>query len=99
MRYIEGHGLVFDGQDTPRADLLAQSRAFLLAAGMHPLDADDALVDRRGLIVRAWIADSDEMVEGPDGVLVVAPHFVQEHHDGAQPVTVVCVHQPLEATV
>lgn len=72
--------LVYDGQDTPRADVLAAARAHLLAADIHPLDADDVLVDRPGLILRAWWG-------GPE------LGFVGEEHPQAQPVTVVNVPQ------
>lgn len=73
--------LVFTGQDTPRTDVLAGARAHLVAAGMHPLDADDALVDRQGLVVRAWW--------GGDEV-----GFVGEDYPDAQPVVVVNVVPP-----
>jgi len=76
-----GAGLVYDGQDNPRADLLAAALAYLLEHGMHRVDAEDMCVDRRGLIVRAWWGGEER-------------GLVQEHHDGAQPVTVVHVHLP-----
>jgi hypothetical protein len=72
------HALVFDGQDASRADVLAKARAHLIATGMHPLDADDAVVDRQGLVVRAWWG-GDEL------------GFVGQDHPDAQPVTVVNV--------
>lgn len=78
MREIPDHGLMFDGHDTPRADLLAAARAHLLGRGMHPLDTDDTLANGPGLTARAWW--------GGDEV-----GFVQSHHEGAQPVTVVHV--------
>jgi hypothetical protein len=76
MRAIPGHGLVFDGHDTPRTELLAAARKYLLEQGAHELDADDQLADRPGLVVRAWWGRDET-------------GFVQEHHDGAQAVTVV----------
>lgn len=68
--------LVYAGQDTERADILAAARELLVAGGNHPLDVDDALVDRQGLVGRAhW-----------GGVEV---GFVGEQYPGAQAVTVV----------
>lgn len=75
MRMI-ANGLMFDGHDTGRAELLAQARAYLIGQGVHPLDADDQLADRQGLIARAWW--------GGDEV-----GFVSPEHPDAQPVTVV----------
>jgi hypothetical protein len=69
-------GLVFDGHDSARPDVLAQARTHLVGAGMHPLDADDVLADRKGLVVRAWWGGDDV-------------GFVGEEHPQAQPVTVV----------
>jgi hypothetical protein len=74
--YTKDGVLVFAGQDTPRADLLAVARTYLIANGVHHLDADDALVDRQGLVVRAHWA-------GPD------VGFCGETHPQAQAVTVV----------
>lgn len=68
--------LVYDGQDTPRADILAAARELLVAGGAHPLDVDDALVDRQGLVGRAWWAG--------EGV-----GFCGEAHPDARAVTVV----------
>ncbi len=68
--------LVFVGQETSRADLLAVARTFLIANGVHHLDADDMLVDRQGLVGRAYWA-------GPD------VGFCGEQHPQAQAVTVV----------
>lgn len=78
MRELPGHGLMFDGHDTPRAEVIDAARAHLLAQGMHPLDVDDMLADRPGLTVRAWWGGDDV-------------GFVGETHEAAQPVTVVQV--------
>lgn len=75
MREIS-NGLMFDGHDTPRAELLDLARAHLIAQGVHPLDADDQLADRQGLVARAWWG-GDEL------------GFVGEQHPDASPVTVV----------
>ena len=72
-----GHGvLVYDGQDTPRAEILAAAREKLLTAGVHQLDADDMLVDRQGLVARAWWAGEDV-------------GFCTDEHPEARAVTVV----------
>lgn len=76
MVYSDGHVLAFDGQDTARAEVLAVARTFLLASGVHQLDADDMLADRQGLVGRAWWA-------GPE------VGFCGEAHPHARPVTVV----------
>lgn len=77
MRNLDGNALMTDGH-VARADAIAQAREFMLAAGMDEIAVDDLLVDRPHLIGRAWWS------EDPG-------HFVQERHDGAQPVTVVHV--------
>lgn len=79
MHAIPHAGYMIDGHDVPRAEALAQVRAALIEAGMSAADADEATVDRPGLVARAWWAG--------DG-------FVQEHHDGAEPVTVVNIAPP-----
>lgn len=84
MRHIPtpGHpSVAFAGQDVGRVEVLAAARAHLIGKGHHPLDVDDALTERPGLVVRAWWSEALGFV-GPD------------HPDGA-PVTV--VNQPLEA--
>jgi hypothetical protein len=78
MRELADHGLIVDGHDLSRAGVLAQARDYLVAKGTDPFDAENKLVDRPGLVVRAWWGD-DEF------------GFVQEHHKGAKPVTVVNV--------
>lgn len=79
MRILKDHGLVIDGHDIRRADVLAQASEFLAEHGMNIHDIEERLIDRPGLIARAWW--DDEL------------GFVQEHHDG-QPVTVVNVDVP-----
>lgn len=75
---------VYTGQDTPRADVIDATRAHLLAAGAHPIDVDDALADRPGLVVRAWWAGADVGFCGawhPDAVAVTVvnlPHGFTE---------------------
>jgi hypothetical protein len=81
---IPDHGYLFTGHDTPRADVLEQVRHLLVAAGTHPLDAEAQTVDRVGLVTRTWWGGDDR-------------GFVQEHHEGATPVTIVNI-APTEAT-
>lgn len=72
-----GHpAVVFAGQDGERAELVGQVREMLLAAGHHPLEVDDVLADRQGLVVAAWW--------GGDAL-----GFVGSEHPDAQPVTAV----------
>ncbi len=72
MRAIEA-GLLVDGHDATRADVLARTRTYLLVSHHH-LDVDEALATAR--VSRAWW--------GGEKV-----GFVQEGHPDAQPVTVV----------
>lgn len=67
---------MFDGHDTGRTELLSQARTYLIGQGVHPLDADDQLADRQGLIARAWWG-GDEI------------GFVSPEHPSAELVTVV----------
>lgn len=78
MRILEGHGLVLDGHDIRRADVLAQATEFLTGLGMSIHDAEERLIDRPGLIARAWWGGDER-------------GFVQENHDDSQPITVVNV--------
>ncbi len=78
MRILEHHGLIVDGHDVRRADVLAQAADFLIGLGVSVHDVEDRLIDRPGLIARAWWGGDER-------------GFVQEHHDGAEPVTVVNV--------
>lgn len=71
----------FDGHGLSRAQALGQARAALTARGTSTWEADDLFIDRPGLVVRAWWGGDDV-------------GFVQEHHDGATPVTVVNVAPP-----
>jgi len=75
MREILGHGLILDGHDTARADVLAQARQHLVDAGVHHLEADDIL-SRPGIVVAAWWGGDDVGFCGRD-------------YPGASPVTVV----------
>lgn len=75
MREIDSHGLMVDGHDTSRADVLAQARQFLLDAGGHHLEVDERLATAR--VSRTWWTKK--------------AGFVQEGHPGAAPVTVVSV--------
>lgn len=84
MRELPDHGLMFDGHDTRRADLVEQARTHLEAHGVHHLDIDEAL-ERPGLVARAWWGGDDI-------------GFVQEGHPNAKPVTVVKAVPPKQAT-
>jgi hypothetical protein len=82
MRQLESDAgrvvLVADGH-TSRRQVLADAAEFLTAElGWDEIRVEDALVDRHGLIARAWILADGET-------------FGQEHHDGAMPVSVVHV--------
>lgn len=86
---LPGVGLVFDGQphpDSPEYDeMLAAAQAWLLESGMSRREAEHHTAWRPGLVAsNAWIADHER-----HGV-----HFVQAHHDGARPVSVVKVPVP-----
>lgn len=77
MREIPDHGLMLDGHDTARGDVLVQARAALLNHGLDAWDADEMLAERPNLLVRTWWG-------GEAG-------FVQADHPDAVPVTVVNV--------
>jgi hypothetical protein len=68
-------GLVWEGQDASRAEILAAAREYLTGRGNHHLDVGDALADRPGLVVAAW--------------WVANAGFTGIGHLGAVPVTVV----------
>lgn len=70
------NGLSYLGQDKSRAEVLAAAREHLIAAGLLPLDVDDILIDRTGLVVAAWWGGNELGFVGADHAL-------------AQPVTVV----------
>jgi hypothetical protein len=70
--------LVEDGHGGRTAIIAAASTYFIGELGWDPVRVEDALIDRPGLIARAWML--------PDGVT-----FGQEHHDGAAAVSVVHV--------
>lgn len=72
--------MVYDGQTMTRADAIAAAKTDLVAAGVDPFAADEMLVDRSGLVQRAWW---DSMAG-----------FVQADYPSAQPVTVVNVVPP-----
>lgn len=76
LTVVQGHGLMIDGQETARSDVLAAAREWLIDHGHHPLDVDGYLVDRSNLVQRAWWA-------GP------AVGFCSEQHPDAAPVTVI----------
>ena len=75
MIHIPGHGLLFDGHDTPRAEVVAAARTHMIGAGMHHLEVDDLLA-QPGAVVAAWWA-GDEV------------GFCGSEHPDAKPVTVV----------
>lgn len=83
IRKIQDHGIVTAGHTAPRSDLLAQARQQLVADGMSPWDAEESVIDRPGLVARAWMASDDV-------------GFCGEDHPDARPVTVVnlCVPTP-----
>lgn len=79
---------VYTGQDTPRADVIDAARTHLLAAGVHPLDVDDALVDRQGLVVRAWWGGTDVGFCGeqhPDAVAVTVVNLPRGFTESSTP--------------
>lgn len=76
-RRVEGPALLIDDH-VPRSDALTAARAHLLAEGYDEWDVDEQLVDRPGLVGRAWWG-GDEL------------GFVGEEHPDAEPVTVVNV--------
>lgn len=80
MRHLPDHGLIIDGHDTPRVEVLAQARAMLRELGVTAWDADEELTPRPGLLSQAWWGGDDA-------------GFVPEDHPGARPVTVVNVHK------
>lgn len=79
MRTIPGHGYIVAGHDVSRAAALAQVRARLIQGGMSEFDAE-GMTDNPRLVVQAWWIDEYG--------------FVQEHHEGAEPVTVVNIPPP-----
>lgn len=80
MREIRDHGLMVDGHDTPRAEVVEGARQHLVDAGIHHLHADDVLA-RPGVVVAAWWGGDEVGFCGPD-------------YPGATPVTVVNVTVP-----
>ena len=84
MRNLDGSVLVSDGH-APRADVIAEARAFMLAAGMDETTVDDLLVDRPGLIGRAWWSEDHGFCNAPND---------DNTHQDPQPVTVVHVEVP-----
>jgi hypothetical protein len=77
VRRVEGGALLIEGH-VPRSGAITAARAYLLAEGMDEWDVDERLVDRPGLVGRAYW--------GGDEV-----GFVGEEYPGAEPVTVVTV--------
>lgn len=73
---LPGGGLAFAGHIAVRQDALDAARAWLISQQVDPWDIDIMLMDRPGLLARAWWA-------GPD------VGFCSEQYPGAQPVTVV----------
>lgn len=82
---VPDHGYVIDGHNTTRASLLTLTRERLVAGGMSPWDADETVMDRPGLVQRAWWGGSDI-------------GFCGEDHPNAQPVTVVNLQPPAQTT-
>lgn len=74
---LEGQGLVLPGHVATPTQARATAHAWLLDGGADPWDAEART--EAAPVNRAWWAGED-------------PGFVQEHHDGAQPVTVVQLH-------
>jgi hypothetical protein len=86
---LPGHGLLFDGQPHEDSDdyqaMLDSARDWLVGHGMSRREAEHLTVWRPGLVANdAWVGDHDS-----GGI-----HFVQAHHDGARPVSVVHVPVP-----
>lgn len=79
IRVLPGHGLLLPGHATTPSAARTAAREWLLAAGVTAWDAEAGTEGAH--VVRAWWG-------GERG-------FVQEHHDQAEPVTV--VHLPPEA--